>query len=140
MASQVEWWRRVTATPLSMSSTNVNLTDTLPVMEGRKSLRRFRGAYQRTRPVLAWFMFLLLLTIWTFTSSSFDGSTASPGPLTPSPLGKQAHCPLSPPRHHAHSPLEAALLRQQTGLLTRLPLWRPAAGVCHVLAACGRVH
>jgi hypothetical protein len=70
-----------------MGSTNVNLTDSLPVMEGRKSLRRFRGAYQKTRPVLAWFMFILLLTIWTFASSSFDGITVTfPSPHHPSPF------------------------------------------------------
>jgi len=73
----VKWWKEALSEPLPFSSTNVNLKDTLPYMEGRKSLRRFRGAYQKTRPALAWFMFLLLLALWTYRGSQVTSQSVS---------------------------------------------------------------
>eukprot|EP00192_Tetraselmis_astigmatica_P010241 CAMPEP_0117656872 /NCGR_PEP_ID=MMETSP0804-20121206/5033_1 /TAXON_ID=1074897 /ORGANISM="Tetraselmis astigmatica, Strain CCMP880" /LENGTH=835 /DNA_ID=CAMNT_0005463297 /DNA_START=232 /DNA_END=2740 /DNA_ORIENTATION=+ len=72
-----KWWKDATRPPLPLESTNVNLTNTLPYMEGRKSLRRFRGAYMKTRPLLAWFLLLLLLAVWTFRSSTIASQSVS---------------------------------------------------------------
>ena len=78
---QAQWWKEVTSAPLSMSSTAVNLIDTLPYMEGRKSLRRFRGAYMKTRPLLSIVLFLVLLAVWAYRSSLVTNQSVS-SPIT----------------------------------------------------------
>eukprot|EP00192_Tetraselmis_astigmatica_P010092 CAMPEP_0117654190 /NCGR_PEP_ID=MMETSP0804-20121206/3612_1 /TAXON_ID=1074897 /ORGANISM="Tetraselmis astigmatica, Strain CCMP880" /LENGTH=821 /DNA_ID=CAMNT_0005460455 /DNA_START=29 /DNA_END=2494 /DNA_ORIENTATION=+ len=70
-----EWWDQVMSPALEVDRTRVNLSSTLPYMEGRKSLRMFRGAYMKTRPGLAWFLFVLLFALWTFngwTSTNYS--------------------------------------------------------------------
>ena len=74
---QARWWQEVTSAPLSMSATAVNLVDTLPYMEGRKSLRRFRGAYMKTRPLLSVVLFLVLLALWAYRSSLVTNESVS---------------------------------------------------------------
>lgn len=43
----------------------MHLEATLRCMEGRKFLRRFKGAYHKNRPLLAWAFFLLMMFFWT---------------------------------------------------------------------------
>ncbi|CAD7695817.1 unnamed protein product [Ostreobium quekettii] len=50
----------------------VDLAATVPYMESRKSIRKYRGAYRPTRPLMTWTLYTCLLLLWGFGTLDYS--------------------------------------------------------------------